>query len=233
MSVKSNDHKYTPIRVAADDPRRCQGKGLQGNPQCNFQALPGSLNCPMHQSRGSRDNTKSIYRFAQTDILARMEEFVEHPESRHLRSELALSRILLERMFDKYSATEFDLIANAGPISAAIAQVNSTLLANTKLEEKLGNLMTVQQVANLAQRMISVILLHVHDEDVQEAIAVGFEEILNNPEKYRDTPMNVLNGQGMPNGHDHFTTFTTIEGATNSPENGGCSPAIVVEANNE
>jgi len=176
-----HDETHIPIRCAPDDPRRCQNSVSFG--QCPFLALPNTTSCSIHSSVPiHKREEKNLYNFNRTEVLSRLQSFKNNPESRTLAIELGILRLLLEEVINKCApeTQAYDLLAASPQITVLIDRVRDTLLANVKLEEKVGDLMSVEQVVVIAQALYNIICNYITDVEVLNKIAQDFELILCN-----------------------------------------------------
>lgn len=173
-----DDQKHIPIRCAEDDPQRCQGMA-KGN-QCHFLSIPGEQYCVIHTKHKDQE-AKGLYEFNKTEVLSRLAAFKGHGDSKTLAIELGLLRLLLEQAVNKCEGP-YDLLTNSVQLSALISQIKELQLANIKLEEKVGDLLSIEQVIEIAQKLYSVVVQHLEvlpgNEEILGAIAEGFEETL-------------------------------------------------------
>jgi len=173
-----NDEKQVPIRCAENDPNRCQSSARQG--QCPFLAVPGTIHCPIHGSKESKASENALYQFNKTEVLARISAFRSHGDSRTLAIELGLLRLLLEQIINKCDS--YDLVMNSVQISTLITQIKELQTANIKLEQRVGDLLAMDQVIEIAQSLYAVVTKYITDVDILGKVAEEFEDILGGPE---------------------------------------------------
>jgi hypothetical protein len=148
-----NDEKLVPQRCDPADPRRCQKSAMNG--QCPFLSIPGHDYCPIHGPVPDQ-NAAGLYAFNKTEVLVRISKFRGHGDSRTLAVELGLLRLLLEQLINKCEGP-YDLLTCSGQISNLITQIKELQVANIKLEQKVGDLMTAEQVIEIAQGLYNVV----------------------------------------------------------------------------
>jgi hypothetical protein len=179
----SDDSKHIPVRCEPDDPRRCQANVSHG--QCPFLAVPPNQNgqggkyCPIHTSSFSQNDKGvhgGLYNFNRTEVLSRLQTFKNHPDSRALAIELGLLRLILEQTVNKCDA--YDLLGQSAQISVMVDKIRDTLIANVKLEQKVGDLLSIEQVITIAQALYGVVCEHINDVEILERIANEFENVL-------------------------------------------------------
>lgn len=161
-----SDHKRVPVRCASDDPNACD--------YCHsFLAMPNSTRCPLHplgtDSEVNQYRT-ALYNIKKTAVVARMQQMKGHPEARTLTNELGILRLTLEELLNKCEDT-YDLVTQEATISRLISNIQATLTSNVKLEERVGELLSVEQVITLMQMLFEIVRPYVPNPDDQEAIA--------------------------------------------------------------
>lgn len=171
-----NDEKQVPIRCPENDPHRCQASARGG--QCPFLAMPGTIHCPIHGSKEIRASENALYQFNKTEVLARISAFRSHGDSRTLAIELGLLRLLLEQIINKCDG--YDLIMNSVQISTLIGQIKELQTANIKLEQRVGDLLSMDQVIEIAQALYTAVTKYVSDVEILGKIAEDFENIASN-----------------------------------------------------
>jgi len=174
----ANDLKRMPVRCDPEDPHRCSYHGPKG--QCNMLAIPDYANCPMHQHLSHSDGIRAdLYNFKYDQLKKSLTHFTAHKDSRTLAQELALTRVMLEDAVNKFTENgQYDLLMNEATISRLLSNVRDTLTANTKLEERYGDLLSTDQVTTLMQRIFEVVASHVTDVETLNAIAYSLEALM-------------------------------------------------------
>jgi hypothetical protein len=110
--------------------------------------------------------------------LARISAFRSHGDSRTLAIELGLLRLLLEQIINKCDG--YDLIMNSVQISTLIGQIKELQTANIKLEQRVGDLLSMDQVIEIAQALYTAVTKYVSDVEILGKIAEDFENIASN-----------------------------------------------------
>jgi hypothetical protein len=178
------DHKYTPVRCAENDPHRCQS--MTENGQCPFLAVPPTEYCVIHGNHSVRkEETTALYEFTRTEVLDRLKKFRAHPEAMKLTTELGVLRLTLEALLNKCT-DNYELVTNSATISSLIGSIERTLTANLKLEKHMNDLLSLTQVIQMAQQFFNVVTQHIKDPEVIEVIATEFEKIMTNPPEAND-----------------------------------------------
>ena len=179
--MSSSDTHHVPVKCTDEnDPNRCISSTARGH--CQFLAVPGTKHCSIHGGIKCQavNAANDLYRFKHDLYARRIAEMKDHPDARKLGTELGMLRMLLEEVINKVEEPQ-DLIIQYGPqIREFVGDIRATLIANVKLEEKIGTLLTINDVARLAQALMSVIVEHVTDPDTIAHIADEFNTILAN-----------------------------------------------------
>lgn len=119
--------------------------------------------CPLHGT----PPRPSLYRISNTDVADRMNDMRKNPQSYTLEHELALVRVLLETVLQQCDSAA-TLIVRSGHLLELTSQVERLLGANIKLAEKTNNLLSIEQVTEIAQSLIDIVaaqLEHSYPED--------------------------------------------------------------------
>lgn len=166
------DFKRMPVRCEANNPFSCE--------KCReFLAIPGSAYCPRCKGPGELDLVrKGLYRFHSAEAQARLQGMKSHTEGRTLANEVALLRILLETQLNKCS-TEYDLLTNEATISRLIENITKCLTANNKMEERIGELLTLEQVIMMLQSFFNMVIQYIPDPEQQEKIAIELNAMIH------------------------------------------------------
>lgn len=171
--------KITPERVPEDSPDRCQGNISIG--QCNFRKTEGSNYCNMHGGHTAivAQRKQNIYNLHRTDYLKRLQEKIGHYSSAenkyNLSEELGVARIVLEAILDKCENAN-DLIRNIHSINTTVLAIQKLVTDTLKVDQKIGTLMTREQVLGIAQTLINVVAQHIDDPEELAQIANEFQE---------------------------------------------------------
>lgn len=165
------DYKVIPQRCDRAHPNSCAHCG-------EFLAVPGSPYCPIHGGHSEIQTVRQeLYEFNKTVALGRLKQFKGHPEARSLTNELALQRLLLEQVINQCK-NSYDLILQEATISRLLAGIQSTLVANQKVEERANELLTIEQVVSIIQMVFEIIKEFVSTPDTQEQIARRLNELI-------------------------------------------------------
>ena len=154
--------RHVPVRCDPDNPDRCVGQTAKG--QCPMLGMPHTYPrnnppnsekkplCPLH----GRPPRPSLYNIPNADVANRMTEMRKHPQNYTLENELALVRVLLETTLGQCQDAA-SLLIKSGPLLELTAQIDRLLGSNIKLAEKTGHLLSVEQVAQIAQSLIDIV----------------------------------------------------------------------------
>ena len=170
------DEKHIPKRCKTNDPHRC------ATGDCEFLAVPGDTHCILHNRSQDLDTTKKgIYNFNMTEVALRIKQFKNHPDSKKLTEELGLLRLLLEQAVNKCECA-YDLVTQSTQLTALVEKIRIVQQANINIEQKLGDLLSMEQVTEIAQALYDVVTLHIKKQlpedvalDTLEDIAKDFE----------------------------------------------------------
>lgn len=173
------DHKYIPIRCAANDPHRCQASVETG--QCPFLAVPPTQYCVLHGNHTIRhEQQEALYQFNRTEMLHRLAKFRAHPDAINLTTELGILRLTLEALLNKCT-DNYEFVTQSATITNLVQSIEKTLFTNLKLEKHMSSLLSLQQVIMMAQQFFNVVTQHIKDVDILDDIADEFEKIMLNP----------------------------------------------------
>jgi hypothetical protein len=158
--------RHVPQRCDPEHPDRCVGQTAKG--QCPMLGMPHTY--PRNNPKNGGNNNKSkplcplhgtpprpsLYRIPNASVTARMAEMRTHPQNYTLENELALVRVLLETTLSQCNDAA-TLIIKSGPLLELTTQIDRLLGSNIKIAEKTGNLLSVEQVARIAQALIDIV----------------------------------------------------------------------------
>jgi len=141
-------------------------------------AVPGTNFCVIHSVQDADgSNKQDLYNFKITEVSRRIAKYRNHPDSRNLTVELGLLRLILEETINKCEDA-YDLVVNNAQLTSLIERIRVVQQANIGIEQKLNDLLTIEQVTGIAQQLFNAIVVHVKDLDLLEVIAAEFESIL-------------------------------------------------------
>lgn len=179
-----SDHAHERLRCAENDPNRCQSVHSQSGEQCTYLSMPNTTYCPVHAPVFNRETANTgLYNLKRTSVLNRLEQMKKNPEGKSLVVELGILRLTLEELLNKCGDDQWAFAMNQGPITNLIQTIQSTLIANMKVEKHIGELLSIEQVLVLAQELYNIVTKYVVDPTVLGSIALDFEAVLKNPPK--------------------------------------------------
>lgn len=154
---------------------------LSNGAPCTNERIEGSDYCSMHG--GNRvvetQKKKAMYEFYRTkyikDKAERLPEFSRNKFN--LETEIGILRIQLEELLNKCE-DENDLLRFQPKINDLITRIEKTTTAALKLDQKIGSLLTKEQMVDVAQKLLNVIQEEIDDLDKVKIIADRFTEIL-------------------------------------------------------
>ena len=168
------ENKFT--RCDPEDPNRCQA--VQRNGQCPFLAVEGTKYCPRHGGilQQERDNKEKATNYKLNRYKARFIEFLTSAGIKDLREEIAILRILVEEVFNKYS--DGMLIAAVPILSDLIPKIEKLVISCHKLEQSLGSLLDEKSILNLATAILEIIDTHIKDPEIQRLISIDLAQLI-------------------------------------------------------
>ena len=161
-------------KVPEDSPDRCMS--MRAGDQCPFKKLEGSDYCGMH-ARGflKRKEKQGIKNLILTKWKAEIQTQASSSNIFSLRDEIGVSRLMMQSILNKCETAE-ELMQHSQPISQLLGQTERLVSSCFKLESTLGEFLTQEQLANIAEQIIKVIGSFVTDADTLAAIS---EQIIN------------------------------------------------------
>jgi hypothetical protein len=177
----------TPIRCEEDDPNRCQASTPRG--QCKFLAQENQAYCTYHLDPNKTENA-NLYEFNRTEFhskfSARINQFRKHERTRDISEEIGVLRVILERTLTRCT-DDYELILQAPNIQELIDKIEKLIQSSIKIDKYIGELLSKQQVLQIAQELVNVVAEEVQSEDTIRKIAKRFEEIVNRNQGERQT----------------------------------------------
>jgi len=167
------------IKVAEDDPNRCQGIMRKGGDQCMYRAEPGTKFCPKH--KGMSDTTekrKKLRNYQLTRFRAQIERKADSSEIKSLREEIGITRQVLESIIN-LCESEADLVIQSNRISELVSRVDRLVTSCHKLEKSTGQLLDKTALIQFAGYVIEIICDYTNP-DQQAEISRKLIEAINN-----------------------------------------------------
>jgi hypothetical protein len=175
---ETKPEEYKLVRVANDDPNRCQT--VTGRGQCVNRVVEGGKNCLAH---GGNVHTakiiKKAYNMYQVErFQARISRFAESENVKSLTSELAILRMLLEERLI-VCKDDHDLLLASAQISDLIIKIEKIVKSCHHLESSMGQLLDRTDIINFSTRVVDLISnVLQNDEEKINKIANGIIKIL-------------------------------------------------------
>lgn len=164
------------VRVAEDDPNRCQNTGPRG--QCDFKALENSRFCQIHARAAVRElKRQAANQYNVSRWKSKLDHFSGHESVKSLREEIGVLRLLMETTLNKCE-TDMDLILYSNHLSGMAMKIKEAVMSCHKLESAMGMLLDRAAVMQLTGEMIEIIGRYIPDEDVISNIVRDVNESL-------------------------------------------------------
>lgn len=180
------------IRVEPDDPSRCQANGAYG--QCPFKALDGGNYCPRHGNNQIAAKKQREHRnYNLHRIRADMEKKIDSPEIKSLREEIALIRLILEKIVNRCE-DDADLMLESDKIGELVSKVQTLVTSCHKIEISSQHLLDRNAIINIATNLIEVIVKHVKDPDIIDLISEEIPQVISVLDLKDGTSISNLNG---------------------------------------
>jgi len=160
---------------------------LGNGAQCHFTKTEGSDYCSMHGGHRATKTAKAkaMYEFNESKWFqkladSRLPGFTKGTAKLDLSQEIGILRIMLEQILDKCNDSS-DLIRNSQRISQLIQNIEKLASSSLKLDQKLGDLMSRDDVVNISNKILEVIGANIDDPVILKNIAEGMTEVVNGP----------------------------------------------------
>lgn len=139
------------------DPCRCKGVNPEG--QCWNRAEEGSDFCRAHHGVNlAPARNMRQYLLTKVEERTRLAYFAEHDEIKSLRDEIALTRMLIEKLYNSIQ-NHADLLVTCGPLNKLLLTVDTLVKDSHKLEQSLGNLLGRPAVLRLGQQIVEILMV--------------------------------------------------------------------------
>jgi hypothetical protein len=169
------------IKVAIDDPRRCQGSFKNG--QCQFISNPGTNFCEYHNAPARRQIAQQENRsFRLAQWQSRLNEFTDNPNVKTLREEIGIARITLENILLMCQDSN-DLLIYSSKIGDMLTRIQKLVATCHAIENQLGLTLDKSAVISLAEKIITIFEQHIQDEDTMKAVAKQVGEAIVSTKK--------------------------------------------------
>ena len=173
------------VRVAEDDPTRCQGVFKGG--QCPYGAMHPSKYCTMHGGNvdPNKIKAKAVHDFRLTQWQERVDTFAGSQRVKSLRGEIGIARLTLEQVLGQIKTdVQFPLFVDK--ISSIVTQIEKLVNSCQKIEERNKELLGKNDVIVIADTVIEVMARYIKDPD----------ELLEAQELLHELITAVICGQG-------------------------------------
>ncbi len=162
------DQKF--IRVKDDDPTRCQASTRAG--QCNLKAVPNGKCCLVHGGAMALKNEeqKNLKNYRLAKFRVRITELGSSSHLTSLTDEVGILRMLIEEMINTCD-DESELLLRAGPLADLLMKAEKLVTSCHRLDSKLGNLLSKDQVMQFAQLVVEIISNEIADEKTLDTIS--------------------------------------------------------------
>lgn len=154
---------------------KCQAN-LSDLTPCGAEAIDDTIYCAKHGATSVRQALEkkqaNLYRIEK--YRDRVNHYSEHDKANSLREEIAILRILLEELLNKYTTTD-ELLLQAGVVGELVCKINALVTSSHKIEVALGELMSKTKVLGMADQMVSVIADVI---DNPETVAIISDKIM-------------------------------------------------------
>ena len=133
------------------DPRRC--KASIGTGQCRTVAEEGSDYCRVH-ARAYRPPEKGLrqYYLGKAQDRARLAVFAEHDDIKSLRDEIALTRMMVEGLWNS-AHSDVERLAIYGRVNSHILTLEKLVKTCNQIEERLGSLLAKPTLLRVGQQI--------------------------------------------------------------------------------
>ena len=146
------------LKVAEDDPTRCQCNIPGQYGQCRNQAVPGGSVCMVHggNMQIESNQTRGIRNYQLGKLQAELERHANSPVIKSLRDEVAILRLTLESRLNRCADT-YDLVVQSGPIGDLIMKIEKVVGSCHKLEGAMGQLLDKQAILQFANEIVALL----------------------------------------------------------------------------
>ena len=171
------------IKATKDQEKQCQSLA-NGNP-CYYEKVEGSDYCAMHggQTAVREKQKQEMYDLRKSKWLKqiaddKLNEFSRGKNKFSLAEELGILRIVLQEILGTCTDST-QLMRHNQKISSTIAQTERIILSSLKLDQKLGQLVSKDEMITIAQALVGCIQIEIQDANKIKSIVERFEKVLN------------------------------------------------------
>jgi len=164
--------EYEMVKVAEDDPWRCQASTPKG--QCPLKATVLGGTCPAHGGNVAVncEEKRQLNNYRVDKFQAKLNRHATSPRLKTLGDEVAILRMLLEEQLNKCDDAH-DLVLRSHLISDLVVKIEKVVKSCHSLENSLGGLLDKQAILVFAGKVIEVIAANVKDEVILNEISNG------------------------------------------------------------
>lgn len=171
------------IKATQDPDKQCQSLA-NGNP-CYYEKVEGSEYCAMHggQAAVRKEKKQQMYDLHKSAWLqkiadSQLDNFSKGKNKFNLSEELGILRIVLQEILGQCTNVN-ELMRHNQKISYIISQIERLINSSLKLDQKLGQLVSKDEMINIAQAIVECIQTHIEDTQTIKLIVGDLEKILN------------------------------------------------------
>jgi len=138
------------------DPRRCKAPDSYG--QCMGIRVEGSDYCPVHAGsyRPPAPGMRQ-YLLARAQDRARLASFAEHDDIKSLRDEIALTRMMIEGLWNS-AQSDVERLAIYGRVNSHILTLEKLVKTCNQIEERLGNLLAKSTLLRVGTQICQLLV---------------------------------------------------------------------------
>ena len=138
------------------DPQRCQA--AMAGEQCRGVKLEGSDYCRIHSS-GRRLQERGLrqYYFVKAQDRARLAAFAEHDDIKSLRDEIAVTRMMIEGLWNS-AQSDVERLAIYGRVNSHILTLEKLVKTCNQIEERLGNLLAKSTLLRVGTQICQLLV---------------------------------------------------------------------------
>jgi len=179
------------------DPTRCKGTNPEG--QCWNQAEEGSDFCRAHHGVNlAPARNMRQYLLTKVEERTRLAQFADHDEIKSLREEIALTRMLIEKLYNSIQS-QADLLTICGPLNRALLTVERLVKSSHQIEQSLGNLLGRPAVLRVGQQIVEILMVRLEGIPGYEGLVDSIiEDIVPTIQSATNETENVKAARALP-----------------------------------
>ena len=171
------------IKATKDPEKQCQSLA-NGNP-CYYEKVKNAKYCAMHggQNTVKAQRKQEMYDLRKSKWLQKiadekLEDFSQGKNKFNMAEELGILRIVLQEILGQCTDIT-QLMRHNQKISNTISQIERLIFNSLKLDQKLGQLVSKDEMITIAQVLVNCIQVEINDAQKIKNIVGNFEKILN------------------------------------------------------